>query len=202
MFFLPQSLPVCAVRQGTQRLSRRIHKGGFISITGKKRMQGMDIIIANTSDQKDFEICASMMTRTDPWITLGMDYGQCLKAFDGDCKEIYVARSGGEIEGFVILQVCGTFSGYIQTICISENHRGKGIGTRLIGFCEKRTLEFSPNIFICVSSFNKGAHDLYRRLGFELVGILENFVKEGFDELLLRKTVGPRVGYHPGKKNL
>jgi hypothetical protein len=32
-------------------------------------------------------------------------------------------------------------------------------------------------------------------LGFKLVGELENFVKEGFSELLLRKTVGPRVGY-------
>jgi hypothetical protein len=36
---------------------------------------------------------------------------------------------------------------------------------------------------------------LYYELGFKLVGELENFVKEGFSELLLRKTVGPRVGY-------
>jgi [ribosomal protein S18]-alanine N-acetyltransferase len=151
--------------------------------------------IDKTANPNDFEICASMMSRTDPWITLGMDYKQCLKAFEGECKEIYLARSGGEIAGFVILQIGGTFSGYIQTICISENSRGKGLGTKLIEFCEKRTLEFSPNIFICVSSFNKGAFDLYQRLGFRLVGVLDNFVKEGFDELLLRKTVGPRVGY-------
>lgn len=155
----------------------------------------MKTSIDKTANPNDFEICASMMSRTDPWITLGMDYKQCLKAFEGECKEIYLARSGGEIAGFVILQIGGTFSGYIQTICISENSRGKGLGTKLIEFCEKRTLEFSPNIFICVSSFNKGAFDLYQRLGFRLVGVLDNFVKEGFDELLLRKTVGPRVGY-------
>jgi ribosomal-protein-alanine N-acetyltransferase len=158
-------------------------------------MNNRNIIISKTSDSHDFEICASMMSRTDPWITLGMDYNQCLKAFDGDCKEIYIARSDGEIEGFVILQVCGTFSGYIQTICISRDYRGKGLGTELLNFCEKRTLEFSPNIFICVSSFNKGALRLYQNLGFKLVGELENFVKEGFTELLLRKTVGPRSGY-------
>ena len=151
--------------------------------------------IDRTANHHDFEICAAMMSRTDPWITLGMDYHQCLKAFDGECKEIYMARSGGVIAGFIILQVSGTFSGYIQTVCISEDHRGKGLGTSLIEFCEKRTLEFSPNIFICVSSFNKGAYDLYQRLGFRLVGVLDNFVKEGFDELLLRKTVGPRVGF-------
>jgi ribosomal protein S18 acetylase RimI-like enzyme len=167
----------------------------------QNKMNNDNFIITKTSDPHDFEACAKMMSQTDPWITLGMDFRQCLKAFEGDCREIYVAGSGSEIAGFVILQVCGTFSGYIQTVCVSEENRGKGFGTRLIEFCEKRTLEFSPNIFICVSSFNKGAYELYQRLGFRLVGILENFVKDGFDELLLRKTVGPRVGYHPAKKN-
>lgn len=136
-----------------------------------------------------------MMSETDPWITLGMSYDQCLVAFEGSCKEIYVIRYREEIAGFVILQVCGTFSGYIQTICIHENYRGKGFGTKLLKFCEERVLKFSPNLFICVSSFNRDAFRLYYRFGFRLVGELDNFVKEGFTELLLRKTVGPRVGY-------
>jgi len=143
-----------------------------------------------------------MMTRTEPWITLEMDYDQCLKAFEGKCKEIYVIRNGKIIAGFVILQVCGTFSGYIQTICIDENFRGKGLGTKLLEFSEKRILQFSPNVFICVSSFNAGAKKLYYNFGFKLVGELENFVKEGFTELLLRKTIGPRAGYTPLKPML
>jgi ribosomal-protein-alanine N-acetyltransferase len=148
-----------------------------------------------TKDPKDFEVCAMMMTETDPWITLDMNYNQCLKAFEGNCKEIYVLRIKNSIAGFVILQVCGTFSGYIQTICISEEYRGKGFGTKLLRFCEERILKFSPNVFICVSSFNKGAIKLYYEFGFKLVGELDNFVKEGLTELLLRKTVGPRAGY-------
>jgi ribosomal-protein-alanine N-acetyltransferase len=152
-------------------------------------------VIITTKDQEDFNVCALMMSGTDPWITLGMNFDQCLKAFEGECKEVYLIRFENNIAGFVILQVCGTFSGYIQTICIGEKYRGKGLGTELMKFCEKRILKFSPNIFICVSSFNKGAMKLYYELGFKLVGELENFVKEGFSELLLRKTVGPRVGY-------
>jgi [ribosomal protein S18]-alanine N-acetyltransferase len=149
-----------------------------------------------TSDSQNFAACSRMMSETDPWITLGMDYDQCLKAFDGKCKEIYVIEYEKEIAGFVILQVCGTFSGYIQTICIAEPYRGKGFGRKLLQFCEERILKFSPNVFICVSSFNKSAARLYFDFGFRLVGELDNFVKEGFSELLLRKTVGPRVGYH------
>ncbi len=154
------------------------------------------VTINITTDKEKFAVCAAMMSKTDPWITLGMDYNQCLKAFDGSCKEIYVIETVKGIAGFVILQVCGTFSGYIQTICIGDGYRGKGFGTKLLKFCEDRILKFSPNVFICVSSFNKGAARLYYDFGFKLVGKLDNFVKEGFTELLLRKSVGPRVGYH------
>jgi ribosomal protein S18 acetylase RimI-like enzyme len=124
-----------------------------------------------------------------------MNYDLCLKAFEGDYREIYVIEIKNEIAGFVILQISGTFSGYIQTICISEAYRGKGYGKKLLQFCEERILKISPNVFICVSSFNKGAIRLYYEFGFKLVGELDDFVKEGFTELLLRKTVGPRVGY-------
>jgi ribosomal-protein-alanine N-acetyltransferase len=154
-------------------------------------------LIRLTSDHKEIAVCAAMMSKTDPWITLEMNYEQCLKAFDGECKEIYVVETGNTIAGFVILQICGTFSGYIQTICIDDAYRGKGFGKKLLQFCEERILKFSPNVFICVSSFNKGAIKLYYEFGFKLVGELDNFVKTGFTELLLRKTVGPRVGYKP-----
>jgi ribosomal protein S18 acetylase RimI-like enzyme len=156
-------------------------------------------LIRQTTDSKDFEICAQMMSATDPWITLQMDYGLCLKAFEGEYKEIYIIEYENNIAGFVILQTAGTFSGYIQTICISDAFRGKGLGKILLHYCEERVLKFSPNLFICVSSFNKGAIKLYYEFGFKLVGELNNFVRAGFTELLLRKTVGPRVGYRSDK---
>ena len=62
---------------------------------------------------------------------------------------------------------------------------------------KKIILAYSPNIFICVSSFNQKAYQLYTSLGFEKVGELPNFVKQGFTEILLRKTRGPLVGYIP-----
>ena len=153
------------------------------------------VVIRLTKDPQDYAVCATMMSLTDPWITLEMDYEQCLKAFDGECKEIYIIEYENVIAGFVILQTAGTFSGYIQTICMDEAFRGRGLGQMLLHYCDERVLKFSPNLFICVSSFNKGAIKLYYDFGFQLVGELENFVKQGFTELLLRKTVGPRVGY-------
>lgn len=152
-----------------------------------------------TTDSEDFAACALMMSKSDPWITLEMSFDQCLKAFEGKAKEVYVIKKENQIAGFVILQVEGTFKGYIQTICVNENYRGKGFGNKLLLFCEERILKISPNIFICVSSFNKGAIKLYYEFGFKLIGELENFVKEGFTELLLRKTFGPIIEF-PIKK--
>ena len=152
------------------------------------------IAISKTSDSMIYSICAGMMVKTDPWITLEIDIDHCLNAFYGPFKEVWVVQIEKEIAGFVILQMSGTFKGYIQTICIDEAFRGQGIGKRLLQFCEERILEISPNIFICVSSFNKGAIRLYEEFGFKLVGELDNFVKEGFTELLLRKTFGPMMG--------
>ena len=91
-----------------------------------------------TSDPLIKDACATIMSLTNPWITLGMDVAQCRTAFEGECKEIWIAESGEELAGFVIIQTSGTFSGYIQTICIAEAFRGKGIGTRLLEFSEKR----------------------------------------------------------------
>jgi [ribosomal protein S18]-alanine N-acetyltransferase len=153
------------------------------------------ITITLTTDSQKIAVCAQMMTQSDPWITLRMDYSHCLKAFDnlGPCKEMYVIEYENQLAGFVILQLCGTFKGYIQTICISEAHRGKGLGKKLLKFCEEKIFKISPNIFLCVSSFNKGAIKLYEECGFTRIGELNNFVKQGFTELLLRKTIGPMI---------
>ncbi|HVW13447.1 MAG TPA: N-acetyltransferase [Mucilaginibacter sp.] len=152
-------------------------------------------VIEQTTDPVDFAICAEMMSRTDPWITLGIGIEDCAKAFEGSFREVFVLRTATGIAGFVIMQPQGSFKGYIQTLAVADGYRGQGYGTRILQFCEERILKYSPNIFICVSSFNQGALKLYSRFGFERVGELKDFVKLGFTEILLRKTIGPTVGY-------
>jgi len=152
-------------------------------------------VIELTTNPDDFAVCARMMSATDPWTTLGLGYDDCLKAFDGAFKEVFLLKKNGEIIGFVIMQTQGSFKGYIQTLCIGADYRGAGYGTRILQFCQGRILQYSPNIFICVSSFNRGAIQLYTKFGFELVGELKDFVKKGYTELLMRKTFGAIAGY-------
>lgn len=156
--------------------------------------------IEKTTYQDDFDFCALMMAKSDPWITLEIDFNLCVQAFAGASKEVYVIRINSVIAGFVILQIDGSFKGYIQTICINENYRGKGLGKKLLTFCEERILKISPTIFICVSSFNTRALQLYTDFGFKIIGELPNFIREGFTEILLWKTFGPKIGYSNSEK--
>jgi ribosomal protein S18 acetylase RimI-like enzyme len=114
----------------------------------------------------------------------------------GDYKEVYIAVNGEHLLGFIVLQMAGVFKGYIQSICVSSDMRSSGVGSALIAFAEKRIFSISPNVFMLVSAFNEKAYRLYSRLGYEKIGTLKNFVVDGMDEFLLRKTIGPLNDFH------
>ncbi len=140
--------------------------------------------------KKDFEECALLMSSSEPWITLKRDYNACLAAICGAYKTVFILKQNTRFIGFAILQLEGTFKGYIQSICLSPEVRGHGNGKAFIRFCEEIIYHLSPNVFLCVSSFNTAATQLYLQLGYEQVGVLKNFIIDGFDELLMRKSIG------------
>lgn len=161
----------------------------------------MKLNIEQTLDEKVLDGCALMMSQTEPWITLKRDLNGCKEAMRGDYKEVYIAMDDGKLLGFIVLQMAGVFKGYIQSICVSQEMRGSGLGTALISFAEERIFSVSPNIFILVSSFNEKAASLYFRLGYEKIGTLKNFAVDDFDEFLLRKTIGSLKSFSTTNRN-
>jgi ribosomal protein S18 acetylase RimI-like enzyme len=140
------------------------------------------------------------MTSSEPWRTLGRDYETSLRIVTDPVKEVYVASIGAEAEavaGFLILNMAGAFVGYIQTVCVAPVWRGRGLGTIFIRFAEERIFRESPNVFMCVSAFNTDAQRLYRRLGYQRIGELTDYIVAGHSEVLLRKSTGPLTGFRP-----
>ncbi len=146
--------------------------------------------ITPLADEEDARACARLMCSSEPWITLGRSFETSLTIVRDPTREVYLARDETGIAGFLILCMTGAFVGYIQTICIASHCRGRGLGSRLLEFAERRIRRVSPNIFMCVSSFNVGARRLYERHGYEVVGELTDYLVEGHSEILLRKTFG------------
>ena len=139
--------------------------------------------------------CALLMTDSEPWITLHRTYDDSLKILSDSSKEIYVALRNYELVGFIILNMNGAFTGYIQTVCIEAEWRNKGVGSLLLKFAEDRIFSETPNVFMCVSSFNKEAQKLYKRLGYEIIGELKDYIVSGYSEILLRKTAAPLTDF-------
>ena len=132
------------------------------------------------------------MSESEPWITLKRNYSDCLSIIADTEKEVYGAyNSQKDLLGFAVLNMHGAFKGYIQSILINPLFRDQGLGTSLLIFCEERIFREAPNVFICVSSFNKKATMLYDRLGYKKVGELDDYIIAGYAEILLRKTISP-----------
>jgi ribosomal-protein-alanine N-acetyltransferase len=143
-----------------------------------------------------------MMATSEPWITLGRSFEKSLAILRNPAKEVWVAPSADGPRAFVVLDLHGGFAGYVQTICVRADVRGRGTGTRLLAWAEERIFRESPNVFLCVSSFNHDARRLYERLGYAVVGTLADFIVAGHDEVLMRKTRGPWRDYAPAPRDL
>ena len=161
----------------------------------------LDLTIRPLESAAEREWCAQLMASSEPWLTLGRTVEESNRAMQDPSREVYLAVQGTEAVGFIILTLTGPFPGYVQAVCVSPEHRGSGVGTQLLAFAEARIFRQSPNVFLCVSSFNVDAQRLYERLGYVLIGELRDYVVSGHSELLLRKTRGPLSEFtapHPG----
>lgn len=139
----------------------------------------------------DYEWCAQLMVRSEPWITLGRGLETCRARCTHPEHLLFVARAaGGTRAGFVIMHPRGVAgSPYIATIAVAEEFRCQGAGSRLIEFVESYFRESSRHIFLCVSSFNTHARRLYERLGYHVVGEFPDYVIEGASEILMIKRL-------------
>ncbi|MEA2238965.1 MAG: [ribosomal protein S18]-alanine N-acetyltransferase [Thermoanaerobaculia bacterium] len=158
-----------------------------------------EVEISRLSGDAEARVCAEMMASSDPWLHFGRTFEQCLARLLNPTGEVWVARANGVPQGFIILILQGAFVGYIQIVCVAAEARGIGLGSRLVAFAEERIFREFPNVFLCVSSYNPRARTLYERLGYKLVGELDDYLMRGESEFLMRKSVGPLIEFVPEK---
>ncbi|MDH5365892.1 MAG: GNAT family N-acetyltransferase [Cyclobacteriaceae bacterium] len=157
--------------------------------------------ITRLNSTEDIEICTKIFSNSEPWITLGMDSELFIKILSDPLNEVYVLKVEKEIAGVVVLQMQGPFPGYVKAIVIDGKWKGKGYGRLLLEFSEQRVFKESPNVFLCVSSFNDKAQPFYQKMGYQKIGVIENYLISGLSEILMRKTKGPVFGYNQTDTN-
>ncbi|MCI9246604.1 MAG: GNAT family N-acetyltransferase [Clostridia bacterium] len=94
-----------------------------------------------------------------------------------EAKSIYVAKKENKIIGYIIINITEKDNGFmryrklldIDTLCIDEEYRGLGIGTKMLNFAK----EFGKNngctdMHLTVNPQNTNAIRVYEKFGMEV----------------------------------
>ncbi|GAB5493089.1 MAG: hypothetical protein Phog2KO_33040 [Phototrophicaceae bacterium] len=139
--------------------------------------------------------CARIMTENTLWqnydVTQADAEAQLRSGLTSYDARILVQLEKEVVTGFIWYYIKGTFhrGAYIRLIGIHPDFQGKGIGTHLMTVAEADIMTTTRDVFLLSSDFNEDAHRFYHRLGYNSVGELADFAKEGITETIFLKRL-------------
>jgi ribosomal protein S18 acetylase RimI-like enzyme len=141
----------------------------------------------------DRDTVVQLLAESDPWKRLGYTEDDWNRIFcpTPQGRDSYVIELDGRVAGIAIVKQKFLLGDYLELLGVSGWARGKGIGRRLLGHVEQLVFGRTKNLFACVSDFNTGAREFYKKQGYREIGPMPNFLIPGSAEMLLRKTAGP-----------
>jgi len=134
---------------------------------------------------------AATLVTMDPWRTLAYR-AEALAAYLSRPDSTFfrfTIRAAGDPAGLVALRHPWLRGVYLELLAIFPPYQGLGLGREIMSFVEAQARPHTQNLWTAVSAFNHRARFFYQNLGFLEVACLENLIKEGCDELLLRKIL-------------
>ena len=134
---------------------------------------------------------AEILVAMDPWCTLGYRAGAFaayLARADANLRR-FTIRVSGDLAGLVTVRYPWLRGVYLETLAIFPPHQGTGLGREVMSWIDKQARPHTKNFWTAVSSFNHKARRFYQGLGFVETAQLQDLVKDGYDEYLLRKIM-------------
>jgi ribosomal protein S18 acetylase RimI-like enzyme len=135
----------------------------------------------------------ALLAGSDPWLRLGYtaaDWRRLLGSARRG-REVWVVEEDGVARGLAVVRKSFLAGDYLELLAVSAPARKRGLGGRLLAHVERVVFARAPNLFVCVSDFNRAARRFYRRQGYVAVGRLEALLVEDSAEILLRKSTRP-----------
>ena len=97
-----------------------------------------------------------------------------------ETDSIYVAKVNGEIVGYIIIDIKEKDNGFmryrkllsIDTLCIDEDFRGQGIGTKILEFAKNIAKEENcTDMHLTVNLNNENAIKVYEKFGMKVYNL-------------------------------
>lgn len=101
-----------------------------------------------------------------------------------------VLRQDGRTAGFGVVRIDWLRGPYVQFLGVLSEFQGGGIGGRFLVWLENEAArEGHRHVWIMVSVFNDRARAFYQRQGYTEIASIPDIIKDGFEEILLRKRL-------------
>ena len=141
----------------------------------------------------DRDAVIQLLSESEPWKALGYGQDDWGKIFcpTPQGRECFVVDREGTVAAIAIVRQKFLLGDYLELLGVADSARGKGIGRELLTYVESLVFQRTKNLFACVSDFNVGAREFYKKQGYKEIGPMPNFLIPGSAEILLRKTIGP-----------
>jgi ribosomal protein S18 acetylase RimI-like enzyme len=143
--------------------------------------------------EEDIPLCAQLAKD----LPLGKTYGFTVEGWIKKLKQarneagnlLFIAEEEGRLAGFAWVHTHGAFlaAPYLRFLAVDPSFQGRGVGTLLLKEFEEQTRNLKKDWFLLVSDFNTGAQQFYEKHGFQRVGALPGFAKEGITEVIMVK---------------
>lgn len=142
-------------------------------------------------EPRDIDAVNDILTTHRPWTEYETRFELDVEDF-AETGTALVAAIDGSIAGIIWWLPTGAFglSGYLKLLGVHQGYQSAGVGTALMDAMESAVIDDAgvSDIFLLVSGFNDSARGFYAQRGYVEIGPIENYVENGIDEVLMRKT--------------
>ncbi len=163
--------------------------------TREEFLKEQDLFVLKPLEKNQISEVARIVAENEVFQRYHYEYPKIVKMLEDALlsEDVLMTALEGEIvRGFVWMQEKAVFglSSYVKLIAVDTKEQGRGIGQLLMTAAEAISQKQGTNLFVLTSVDNFNAQKFYRRLGYETIGVIRDYVYPGIDELMLRKTWG------------
>lgn len=128
-----------------------------------------------------------------PWAHYGFNGSKIAANFTSRSEGVkrFQIECAGELAGAIIVVSPWLAGPYLQMLAILPPFQNMGVGARILAWFEAEARGHFRNLWLCVSGFNDNAQRFYQTHGYQRVATLDDLMRDGDAELLMRKRLAP-----------
>lgn len=127
-----------------------------------------------------------------PWKHYGIGVAQLTASFldASGGNRPFAITVGGALAGAIIVRDPFLIGPYLVFLGVLPDFQGMKVGDAVLSWFETEARRGGKrNIWLCVSGINDGAQRFYRAHGWEVAATLPDLIRDGDDEIMMRKRL-------------